>query len=310
MALSPITASLTGNAPTTTAPTTTAPTTTTTTTPPPPPPVPTSIDLTQFKWLGDNVEPAQAELAQKKGWTNPLDMLKGYDNLERLFGSKASVVPRPKDDAPKADWDAYRTANGRPADAKAYGLAEALGDAVKAKPEFANAASEWFLEAGLDAQQAKTVASKYLEMEGALQAKEDADFIAASNADVQTLATELGGKFEDTMEVARRATQFAMKEAGLKAEDLDKLERAIGTKTMLTMFSKFGNMGLEATALNGEGGKAFETKEYALAQIAKLRTTPEFLTRYQSTNQEIRNTAIAEMEKWQKQAYGDAPVGA
>lgn len=307
MALSPTMTSLTGN------PAPAANPAPATVTPPANPAVVTPpanpITNEQFKWLGEGVEPAQLELVQKKGWTNPLDMLKGYDNLERLFGSKANVVPRPKDDASKDDWDKYRAANGRPATKDDYKLAETLGDAVKSNPEFATAAQEWFHEAGLDPQQAKVVGSKYLEMETALRAKTDTDFVAASNNDVQDLAKELGAKFDDTMEVARRATQFAMKEAGLKVEQLDALERAIGTKTMLTMFAKFGTMSAEATALPGNNNESFQTAEYAQQQIAKLRTDPAFLQRYQSSNQEVRNVAIAEMEKWQKQAYGDAPIG-
>lgn len=249
--------------------------------------------------------PEYKDLVSQKGWDNPNKALEGYSNLERLLGEKANAVILPKADGKPEEWNAIYDKLGRPKDAAEYKLPVPQD----ANPEFAKTAAQWFHENGLNNKQAEGIVNKFNEYTAAAQTKDNEAFVAKSNQELGDLRDSLGAKFDDTMELSRRATRLAMEKSGLTMETLGKLEQAVGTKTMLSMFAEFGKMMTEATGPDGNMASAFQgTPDYAKGMITKLRGDAGFRERYNSNDPNIRNLAIDEMSKWQKQAHGDAPT--
>jgi hypothetical protein len=87
---------------------------------------------------------------------------------------------------------------------------------------------------------------------------------------------------------------------------MNRVEKAIGTKSMLKMFMAFGETMREASPPEpGNGGAAFtETAESARTQIQGLFADKDFMANYLSPNPKIREQAIAKMERLQKIANG------
>lgn len=249
-------------------------------------------------------EPSYAPLVQQKGWQNPNDALKGYANLETLLGEKANAIIPPKADAPQQEWDNFYTKLGKPTSADDYKFpVEGMNsDLVKE-------AQKLFHVAGLPPKQAEAIFKGYNEIAANSFQQQQQGFVTQSNNDVLDLQKEYGTKFDDNMELARRAYRHASEKAGLTQEHLDAIEFAVGTKTMLKMFGAFGNMFNEAGGPPNDPASQFRgTPEYAKQRVKELRADPEFRARYMHNDPTIRNAAIEEMEKLSKQAYGDAPV--
>ena len=247
---------------------------------------------------------AHQALVTQKGWTSPNDAITSYANLETLLGEKATAIVPPKADATPEDWGKFYERLGRPADPSMYKFNK---DGMN--PALVTAASKWFHEQGLNDRQAEGVLKAYNEFASQSDKTTNTNWMSESSNQLADLQTEWGSKFDDNVELARRATQFAMKEAGLSPDQLNQFERAVGTKTMLTMMQKFGNMFKEAANPGGQNGAGFNSSpDWAKSRIGELRADPTFRTRYFSDDPTIRNAAIEEMNKLNEQAFGNAPI--
>lgn len=258
-------------------------------------------------WLGQDASEEFINLARTKGWTGeegPKKAVESYANLEKLLGQKANAIIKPAADAPQAEWDSYFAQLGRPETPDKYELK--LPE--NADTDLAEAAKSWFHEAGLPNDQAQKLIDKQVEYMEQVQQQQVEEFMKRSNQEAAELQSELGDKFDDTMERARRSAQMVMQQAGWEQADFDQLEMAIGTKKMLQGFAAFGNMLTEAGAPETSSGAFQSTPEYAKSQIAKLQGDPDFQKRYLSPDPNIRNAAIDEFNKWFKQAHGENPV--
>ena len=247
--------------------------------------------------------PEYANLVQTKGWKDANDGLKGYQNLETLLGEKATAIIPPKADATPEDWGKFYEKLGRPADPNMYKFSKEGMD-----PKLAPEIGKWFHTAGLNETQAEGLLKQYNEFYGNHAKEADQSAMVQSNNDLLDLQGEWGAKFDNTIELARRATQFATEKAGLSADQLNAFEKAVGTKTMLKMFAGFGNMFNEAGSPEVGTSQFNATPQYAKGEITRLQSDPEFRTRYMHNDPTIRTAAVKQMEELFKRAYGDAPV--
>lgn len=240
-------------------------------------------------WLDGITDPELRGYAEVKGWKDPLAVLDGYRNLEKLVGLEKLPMPKGPDDAEGLArvYDAL----GRPKSADEYKLPVPEG----APTEFATAASKVFHEAGLSAAQATKVAEWYNGQVQAQVAAQTEAFQRQTEQQLAALRTEWGAAFEQQVEIGRRA----VREFGL-GEQLGSLEQALGTAGLLKLMTTLGAKLGEDTFEAGQGGAGGAmTPAAAQARIAALKADPDWSARYLKGGAAER----AELEKLMTFAY-------
>jgi hypothetical protein len=240
-----------------------------------------------------------------KGW-DKLDGTEGlktlfqsYAGLEKLMGAdkagKAVVPPDPAT-ASKSDWDAFYSRLGRPEKAEGYGIKPPEG----VDPALASSMATKFHEMGLTKAQADALVESY---GGQIVADQQA-WSKQTDTEFSAWARDQGANMEKSVEAARRACR----ELGFGENDprLNAFERAFGTRGMLDMFGKIGNLMLESPGVgNSSSTSAIGglTSEGAKSRIATLSSDSEFQGRLNSNMANVRQAALAEWTKLHETAY-------
>jgi hypothetical protein len=224
---------------------------------------------------------------QNKGFEDAEALANSYANLEKLVGK--DKVPMPKDDSDVEGWDRVYKALGRPDKPDAYQLPTPEG----ADPAFSKTAGEWFHEAGISQKQAQTIASKWNAFQQEAMAAQEAQFGRQADQDMTALKTEWGQAYDEKVQQGRQY----VRELGLNEKELDAIERAVGTKRMLSIFSEGGAKLGEATAHGFEGGKGQFTGKMtpaqAQARLNDLKKDQDWMGKYLNGDADKK----AEMEK-------------
>ena len=147
----------------------------------------------------------------------------------------------------------------------------------------------------------KAAGEKLAEWYNGQQAQADAAYMQQGDADVRTLQGEWGVDFEKEHGYGGPGREGARgRRAGHAMQD--KIERAIGTKAMLSLFLEAGKLVAEHGGPNvgsdGSNGATFTlTKEAANSRIEELKKDTEFQSRLNSPNAKVREEA---MKVWSK----------
>jgi hypothetical protein len=217
-------------------------------------------------------EPTRTWVAAK-GWKDPNGLAESAYNLEKLIGHEKAgrTVVIPGADAKPEEIAAYRAKIGVPANAADYKLPVPEGGSA----EFASEAATWFHEAGVPPAQAQQLAEKWnafsaKSTEAATQAavvKADQDFTRVIGA--------WGAEADANLEAGTRAARQFVPAANPQERQalMSKIELAIGTETMLKMFSAIGKgLGEHKMAGANGGSSTFGVSpEQALQRISELK---------------------------------------
>lgn len=223
-------------------------------------------------WYGGFDGETQAYL-RNKGWTNdhgPGEVVKAYRHLERL--QRSEHVPWPKDANDAEGYARIYDRLGRPKDPAGYGLrSTGAGDGG-----FVDAMSKTFHELGLSARQAQGIAQRYTAHAQAIQASADRQYAARSVAELGQVRRDWGDEADRRFAAAQRfAVAF-----GIERPVMEKIERAIGTRAMLTLFSRAGE-GLSEDRGHGAGAASgFMGTEAAQARLNELKADQAWVKRY------------------------------
>ena len=223
-------------------------------------------------WLEGVADPETLAWAGKKGWKTPGDALASHRELEKMLGGEK--VPVPKDPNDKAAWDLFHKAAGRPETPDGYELSKIEG----IDPEIAKEAAAAFHGAGMTPSQVKAALDLHGKQIAAQTASADQAFLQQSAADQADLRKEWGINFDSRLEAGRRAAAAF----GFDGETISKLDRAIGTKALLTKFADIGSKLMEAPMRGDRTAESdgFLTKEGANARITALKKDPEWAARW------------------------------
>lgn len=190
---------------------------------------------------------------------------------------------------PKADKDGNRDlsdvykALGRPEKAEDYGL----GD-----NDFAKAAADKLFELGLNAKQAKALADFMAEQDATMQKNADDEWNANVNKGVEALKKEWGSDYEVNSQLAQKAVREIVEATGLTEEELNKIEKTLGTDKSMKLFYSIGaKEGGIKNLTNYNAGQ--ETPEIAAYKIAELKKDRDFVKKLASNDA----SAIAEMKR-------------
>jgi hypothetical protein len=242
----------------------------------------------------DSIQDAELKgYAQNKGWKDPVEVLNGYKNLEKLVGQ--DKIPMPKGAEDKEGWSRVYDALGRPKTAEDYKLPVPEGDTG----EFAKVAAGKFHELGLTASQAQGLAEWWNQTQGGQLEQMQQQSAQKSEADLQGLRQEWGKAYDENIELGRRAAR----EYGLDATKLSAIENALGTGEMIKLMAKIGRaqgeMSFETGDTNKASGGFGMTPAAAQQRISALQQDKDWTAKYLSNNAD----AVAEMKRLMSLAY-------
>jgi hypothetical protein len=238
--------------------------------------------------------------AQAKGWKDPLAAVESNYNLERLIGLDRAgrTVVLPREDAPPEEVQAFRSRLGVPESAEGYALPLPEG----APPEFARNAAQWMHEAGVPAKAAAQLAQRWNAHVAESQAAADQAYQVESHAQVAVLKSEWGSGFDANAEHARRAALHFLpgEDAAARAQQMDKVERALGSAEFLRFMANVGRGISEHALVSGEG-EGVHSAASARARIAQLRGDRGWTASYIAGDA----AKAAEMNRLHRIAFGE-----
>lgn len=249
-------------------------------------------------WAKGFTPELQGVITAKK-WDNPGQVVESYKNLEKLLGGDKVALPKePNDPAWEGVWKRLG----------AYDKPEEYAAAVKPlngqeiDPAFVQAMSPLAKKANLTAAQWETLANGYQEFAAKALAAQgpEVDPVVQIEADLATLKSELGAKYDETI----AASQRAGKAVGITNDESMALMEALGVKRAVEIMSGLGKkFGVEAPYVAGEGGPVGDmTPEQARVTIKELTNDKAFVAAYTSGDMKAK----AKMEALHKIAAGTA----
>ena len=257
-------------------------------------PAATSTNGTEPWWHGKVANEDNKGWLANKGFADLDTWVESHKNLEKLVGSQRLAIPQGEADT--ANWDKVYNALGRPEKPDGYQFKAPEGKELNA--ELVGHFAPIMHAAGLNQKQASSLVEAYTALETAKAEEAAKAFEAKSDQDMKDLRTEWGEAFESKIELSRRA----MRQFGI-GEHVDALERAMGTKGLMTMLAKIGEGLGEHRIENGGGNTTFGmTPAAAQQRIAELRNDPMWSKAYLAGDADKK----AEMARLQRAAYPDA----
>jgi len=216
-------------------------------------------------WLGADAKPELSTYVQSKGFKGPAALAEAYINAERALSSRQFEVPKAED---QAGWAKIKAAMGVPEAADKYDL----GDVGKSlKPE---AAKEWggvFHQLGLTNDQAAKLVGHVTAQAEAQQAQAHEAYVQASEQAAERMKAEMGDRWPAFHDLAMRGFAHARQALKLTDDKIDALERAIGTREMLSLAHLIGESKVEAGFITSDGQHRGMTKDQARAAMNGLK---------------------------------------
>ena len=239
----------------------------------------TTPAATESTWYS-GAAPEHIGLLEKKGWNNPAginEVLKGYADIERAYRAGDKVV-LPKDAEDKAAYEQIYNRLGRPESADKYTFPQGVDEG--AAKEFAPKAHEL----GFNQQQLDAIVQFDTQRAAKMQEQFQQAAKADSDAAVQKLETEWGGKTAEQVEHNRRA----MRAHGMSVQDFEKAAAAMGaggTEKLMRMLNSAGKSMREDQAANMADETALGfgmTTNRARHELESKKNDKEFMRRYYS----------------------------
>lgn len=219
-------------------------------------------------WLGSDAKPEVSTYVQSKGFKGPAALAEAYINAERALSSRTFEPPKAED---QAGWAKIKAAMGVPEAADKYDLGEA-GKGLK--PE---AVKEWastFHALGLSNEQATKLVGHVTAQAQAQQAQAHEAYVQSSEKAAERLKAEMGDKWPAFHDLAMRGFAHARQALKLTDDKIDALERAIGTRELLSLAHLIGESKVEAGFVTSDGQHRGMTKDQARAALQGLKGDP------------------------------------
>lgn len=238
----------------------------------------------------DSIPDAELKgFAQTKGWKDPASVVDGYRNLEKLVGVPKERLLKLPEKADDPAWSDVYAKLGRPEKPEAYEIPvpEGYGD-----PAFAKGIAEVAHKHGLPKGAVQALAEYNNQYIAKLIEADTKERETKSAAELQQLKGEWGSRFDESAELARRASR----EFGVSEDQAKAIEGAIGTAGMLKLFNSIGAKlgepkGFDPGSGEGGGGSGFGmTPEAARSQIKTLQGDKDWVAKYLNGDATARST--------------------
>lgn len=230
-------------------------------------------------------------VAALKGWKDPADAVKSYDELQRFVGADKAGrgVVLPGEKATPEEITAFRLKLGVPTDATGYDikLPENFPD-----PEFGKVAAPLLHKHGIPKTAAEGLMADFTAQVAAAEAARAAAETKQFSTEMADLKNEFGANFDQKMELGKRA----FVKVGMPPEVMDLIEDAMhdkgkpGTAAMLKFAANLGEMLGEGKFVDGQGTGGFEeTHDQLIAQRAALYADPAWAARFHANEPAARD---------------------
>jgi hypothetical protein len=232
---------------------------------------------------------------ENKGWTQDdglAQMVRAHRSLEGMIGRDKVVWP--KDAQDKQAWAEIHRRMGVPARWEDYGLTPLGADGKPddaADRSYADGMAQVLHKLGIGKETAAALATEHAKLQSVLTAAEVDAFQRSSAQDFDSLRREWGGEADHRLAAAQRASRAF----GIEPATMGKIERAIGTRAMLTLLSDIGTAISEdrGSGTGGFGAGGWLTPEAANARLVELRGDRAWTQRYFAGDK----SAIAEYDR-------------
>lgn len=228
---------------------------------------------------------------QSSNYTDPASVIKALRDTKAYVGMDKNDLFK----IPKADKDGNRDlsevykALGRPEKAEEYGL----GDT-----EFAKAAATKLYDLGLSSKQVAELAKFMDEQNAGMQKKADDDWNDSVSKGVEALKKEWGSDYEVNLELAKSTVRDVVAKTGFTQEELDKVEKALGTDKATKLFFAIGanNGGIKTLQNYNAGQETPEVAAYKLKEmLADKETAKKLAQKDHKTMEEIKRLTSLSM---------------
>ena len=229
---------------------------------------------------------------QSSNYTDPAAVIKALRDTKSYVGMDKNDLVR----IPKADADGNRDLSevykqlGRPDDAAGYGF----GD-----EEFAKAAAQKLYDLGISKKQAESLMQFMVEQDNVNKTKADEEWNTAIEKGMTALKKEWGSEYESNIAVAQQAVRDITEKTGFTAEELDKVEKALGTDKATKLFYSIGAAagGVKALQNYNAGQETPEIAAYKLKELLADKETAKLLAQNDSkTIKEVRRLTELQMK--------------
>lgn len=243
-------------------------------------------------------------VAEAKGWhKKPLAevapvMLDSYVNIERMRGIPAERLAEiPHDGSSDEVKAAWREKLGIPNEAAGYELGSVLGEKYKDDPLVAEFEG-LFHEAGVSKAQAAALTKQFAETREKAIAQQDEAFTAAVDQHLEARRLEDPAAYNNML--------AAVQQVGVSEEAWRDAVYGARPEAVIDLVAKLTAARTERP-IEGVGdpdASLTMTPAAARHQAQALLGDPAFMQRYTSTNDQVREAAIAEMQRYQRIAGG------
>ena len=232
---------------------------------------------------------------ENKGWTAErglTEMVRAHRNLEGMIGRDKVIWP--KDAQDKTAWAEIHRRMGVPSSWEDYGLTPLGPDGkpdAAADRAYADGMAQVFLKLGIGKETAATLATEHAKLQSVLVAADNDAFQRTSEQEFDALRRDWGGEADHRLAAAQRASRAF----GLEPVTMGKIERAIGTRAMVTLLAEIGTAISEdrGSGIGGFGAGGWLTPEAANARLVELRGDKDWTRRYFAGDK----SAIAEYDR-------------
>ena len=232
---------------------------------------------------------------ENKGWTADgglTQMVRAHRGLESMIGRDKVVWP--KDAQDKTAWAEIHRRMGVPSTWEDYGLVPLGPDGkpdAAADRSYADGMAQVLHKLGIGKETATALAGEHAKLQAVLTAADNDAFQRTSAQDFDNLRREWGGEADHRLAAAQRASRAF----GLEPATMGKIERAIGTRAMLTLLAEIGTAISEdrGSGTGGFGAGGWLTPEAANARLVELRGDKDWTRRYFAGDK----SAIAEYDR-------------
>lgn len=178
-------------------------------------------------------------------------------------------VPKPDKDG-NVDYSEVYKALGRPEKAEDY----KLGDT-----EFAKAASQKLFDLGISSKQAEALLAFMTEQDSANQKAADEEWNTQVEKGTEALKKEWGSDYEANVAVAQQAVRDIASKTGFGEDELNKIEKTLGSDKALKLFYSFGAAqgGVKALQNYNAGQETPEIAAYKLKEMLADKETAKLL---------------------------------
>ena len=222
-----------------------------------------------FSWLGEGAKPEVQQYVQGKGFKSAAALAEAYQNAEKALSSRSFEPPKPED---TAGWAKVRAAMGVPEAPDKYDLGE-VGKALK--PEALQQWAPVFHQLGLSNEQASKLIAQTTEMATKAQAVQEEAYVKQTEATAERMKLEYGDKWPAFHDIASRGFNVIKQQLKLDDTKVDALERALGTRELLSLAHMIGEAKVEAGFVASDGQHRAMTKDQARQAINGFKGDPE-----------------------------------